>query len=861
MQTKITLMFLFRMVAEFMRITLINGSYMKKLLEKLIIFNNYGYKQDAYDESRRKILEQAYRKSVNFTAIFQTLMGIFAVLSIMGIIRPEMLPEYIGFFTITSILRVYYHFSRKNSILYYSTVCRLSIALLLFFSIIESVSDVNVVATAMLALLIVTSTMFADSMIVYMIICIINVSLLIFTSFLFKSASIATGDLVNCVTFAIVSISIHYILQRERIEHLVTSYQLHKLQDEKMARELSDMQAANDAKSMFLSKMSHEIRTPINAILGMNEMIMREYDDLKLNEYTANIKSAGEALLYIISDILDFSKIEAHKMDIIPVNYELSTLINDIVYMTKSRIKDKPIEFKVEVSSDIPNYLYGDDIRIKQCVLNILINAVKYTESGSITFSVTSRRGADENIYLRFRSVDTGIGIKEDDLKKLFSPFERIEENRNRSIEGTGLGMNIVKHILALMDSRLEVSSVYGEGSDFSFEIKQKLIKDIPIGDYTESYREHLRSKRVKHASFSAPEGRILVIDDNSMNLTVITGLLKETQIQVDTVKNGPDGIRKVCEEKYDCIFIDHLMPDMDGVETLMKMRERSDNKNKVTPYIALTANAIHGAREEYLNLGFDDYISKPVNVELLEKLLINYLPKDKVILSDDGGFNGNPVTPKKLRNLSIESEGDASDDEIYQDDTSMDLSSLKGIHLPAALKNTGNARLLSTVITEFRNHISENADNIEKDYNQKNWENYTISVHALKSTSKVIGANELSGLCQMLETAGKNHDTDTLDSLTAPMLALYRSYNKNLNLPEDMGTKQEEKKTKDLSDVLVRIKSSLNNYDYDSAEKALNELDESELTDDIKKKLQDIGDALSTLDAEIAIEIIDSIL
>ena len=841
-----------------MGITLTNGSYMNNLIKKLKTFDHYGYEQEAYDQCRHQMLEQVYKKSVNFTAIFHTLMGIFAVLSIIGITRPEMLPEYLGFFTITSILRVYYYFSKKTSTLYYSSICRISIILLLLFGIIESISDVNVVATAILALLIVTATMFADSMIIYMLICIINVSILIFTSFMFKSAPIALGDLVNCVTFAVVSIAIHFILQRERIEHYVTSDKLHKLQEEKIQRELSDMQAANDAKSMFLSKMSHEIRTPINAILGMNELIIREYDDFKLNEYTANIQSAGEALLAIINDILDFSKIEAHKMTINPVNYELSILINDIVNMVKTRIKDKPVEFKVNVSPDIPNFLYGDDIRIKQCALNILTNAVKYTESGTVTLSISCRRASDNEIYLRFRSVDTGIGIKEADLNKLFSPFERIEENRNRSIEGTGLGMNIVKHLLALMDTRLEVSSVYGEGSDFSFEIRQRLVKDVPIGDFSETYKNYLRNRKVRHSCFSAPQCRILVIDDNSMNLTVITGLLKETRIQIDTVKSGQDGIKKVCEEKYDCIFIDHLMPNMDGVETLTRMRERDDNKNKVTPYIALTANALNGAREQYLGLGFDDYISKPVNIELLEKLLIRYLPKDKVILSDAGRFNENPYNPKELRNQSIESgEDDISD----LSDIPEGLDKLRGIHLPTALRNTGSSQLLRRVVIEYRKHIPENADRIELNYNQKNWDDYTISVHALKSTSKVIGATELSGLCQMLETAGKNQDTETLDSLTAPMLALYRSYLANLDLPGDTDIQDDtEKKTKDLDSVLTRLKISLKDYDFDSAEKALNELDDSELPQDIKNRLQRLYDAISNLDDEIAMEIIDSI-
>lgn len=842
-----------------------NGSYINKLKEKLKKIDHYGYEQEEYDLSRMQMLNQAYDKCMNFTVIFHIIIGAFLSLRLMGLTRPEMLIEYVSFFILTTVLRFYYYHKHNVTPKYQALVCRLSITLLLFFGIVESISDQNVVATAILAIFIVTATVFTDSVIIYSLICLFNVVILIISSFAIKSAYLANGDLVNGITFAVVAVAIHYVVQRERIEYYVTSAQLQKLREEQLQNELSVVQASNEAKTQFLSKMSHEIRTPINAILGLNEMIMREYDDPQLNEYTDNIKSSGQTLLTIINDILDFSKIEARKMEIIPVKYELSTLINDVANMISARADKKTLELKFNVSPDIPNYLYGDDIRIKQCVLNILTNAIKYTDTGSVTLEVTSRRVSADTVYVGFRSIDTGIGIKKEDLDKLFSPFERIEENRNRSIEGTGLGMNIVKHLLALMDTKLQVHSVYGEGSDFFFEVKQTVLKDVPIGDFSETYKQNLRNRNLEHTGFMAPEARILVIDDNALNLTVITGLLKESKLKVDTAGSGFEGIRKVCETSYDCIFIDHLMPNMDGIETLKKMRESSENKNLSVPYIALTANAINGAREEYLSHGFDDYLSKPIDIKLLEKLLIKYLPKEKLLLPGDPEFQKALTVPIKLEGNTSET---AIKDGAKQSCQAGSLNKLQGLDLMAALNNTGSSELLRTVITEYREHIPENADRIEAYYEAEHWEDFTIAVHALKSTSRVIGAVRLSELCQELETAGKGNDKDTIRLLTPAMLKLYRSYTEKLRFPEeplqkDESAKNEEplKKSSDIKDVLSRAKRSLEDYDYDSCEAALKELDETELSSEMKDAIKKIWDAIHNLDAEIGIEIIDSVI
>ena len=298
---------------------------------------------------------------------------------------------------------------------------------------------------------------------------------------------------------------------------------------------------ASQAKSVFLSNMSHEIRTPINAVLGMNEMILRESEEQNILEYSENIRTAGTTLLGLINDILDFSKIEAGKMDIIPVNYDLSSVINDLVMMIQARTDKKGLLLKLDFDGDIPKMLYGDEVRIKQVVTNILTNAVKYTEKGSVTFHIGYERIADDpgSVFLDFSVADTGIGIKPEDMAKLFSEFERIEEKRNRNIEGTGLGMNITKSLLEMMGTSLKVESVYGEGSTFSFRLKQKVIKWDSLGDYEAAHRASLLSMKKYQEKFTAPDAHVLVVDDTPMNLTVFKGLLKKTLVKIDTADSG----------------------------------------------------------------------------------------------------------------------------------------------------------------------------------------------------------------------------------------------------------------------------------------------------------------------------------
>lgn len=423
-----------------------------------------------------------------------------------------------------------------------------------------------------------------------------------------------------------------------------------------------DAQRASKAKSAFLAGMSHEIRTPINAVLGMNEMILREADDQEILSYASDIDQAGHTLLSLINDILDVSKIEEGRMEILPTEYELSSVIGDLVNMIRERAEKKHLELKVDVDGSIPHLLYGDEIRIKQIILNLLTNAVKYTEEGEVRFSIAHEQTAEKEILLKVTVADTGIGMKEEDLDRLFSPFARIDEKRNRSIEGTGLGMSIVKQLLALMDSRLEVQSVYGKGSEFSFVIRQRVVKWEPIGDFSARYAVANKKREEYHELFRAPAARILVVDDTEVNLTVMKNLLKRTEIRIDTALSGKEALQMIRDHTYDVVFIDHMMPDMDGIETLEHIRNITDS---IPVCIALTANAVSGAREMYLEAGFADYLSKPIDGKRLELMLKRYLPKDKLAETDQTA--GKEKSSMQLPRSIGKDESHTQSDRIYK--------------------------------------------------------------------------------------------------------------------------------------------------------------------------------------------------
>ena len=381
------------------------------------------------------------------------------------------------------------------------------------------------------------------------------------------------------------------------------------------------------SKDTFFANMSHEIRTPINTIIGLNEMILREDISDEIAENAINIQNASKMLLTTINDILDLSKLESGKMDIVPTQYAISSMFSDLVNLVWIRAHQKNLEFKVDIDPDIPSMLYGDEVRIKQVVTNMLTNAVKYTESGSVTLSAKGERIAADQILLRISVEDTGMGIRKESLDDLFRSFKRVDESDNRNIEGTGLGLTISKQLVEMMGGKITVDSVYHKGSVFTVELKQRIVNVRPIGVINFASQKQLSQRAVYRQSFIAPDARILVVDDNSMNLMVAVKLLRDTKVKVDTAESGREALKKTAESIYHVILMDHMMPDMDGAATLRAIRSQTKGFCQKTPVIALTANVMSDAEQVYQNMGFDGYLAKPISAPLLEAGLLKYLP------------------------------------------------------------------------------------------------------------------------------------------------------------------------------------------------------------------------------------------
>ena len=609
---------------------------------------------------------------------------------------------------------------------------------------------------------------------------------------------------------------------------------------------------ANKAKDNFLSSMSHEIRTPINAVLGLDEMILRECADKTIRGYAQDIQSSGKSLLSIVNDILDFSKIEAGKMEIIPVDYDLSVMISDLMNMISVKAETKGLQFIVNVDERTPQNLHGDDTRIKQCILNILTNAVKYTPAGSVTMNIGFENSSRNKIILKVQVIDTGIGIKAEDLQKLFSPFERIEEKRNRAIEGTGLGMSIVQNLLTAMGSRLEVQSEYGNGSNFSFAVEQEVTDWKPIGNYAQAKANRAEAAASYTESFQAPNAKVLIVDDTPMNLTVMKGLLKQTRIQIDTAQDGIRGLEKARAEKYDLIFIDHLMPKMDGLEMLSTLN-KDGGKSAGMPCIVLTANAISGAKEMYLAAGFSDYLSKPVDSAKLEALLQSYLPRDKVLHKGDTGF-----AEKAILHRSVSQ----NDDRIAGDPVFL---SVFGLDSNAALKNCGSVDTMLQAVQDFYNAIEEKSSQIERYAKTNDWKNYTILVHALKSSAWLIGAASLRDCARELEALGdKAQDGDAsaqarIIQQTPILIAGYRAYSKKLSplCSAETETQLPSISEEKLTEAFSALSESVTAFDFDTADAIIAELADYKIPVPFSKQYDQITAAIRAVDRERTLELL----
>ena len=534
--------------------------------------------------------------------------------------------------------------------------------------------------------------------------------------------------------------------------------------------------AASQAKSQFLAQMSHEIRTPINAVLGMNEMILRESKSNEILDYASNIQSAGRTLLTLINSILDFSKIEDGKMEIVPVRYETATLIDDLVNMISERVRKKGLEFKIEIAPDLPKSLYGDDLRIRQVITNLLTNAVKYTPKGSVTLQIDGHSVDADTFELHVKVSDTGIGIRAEDMDKLFQSFRRLDEERNRNIEGTGLGIAIVQKLLDMMDSCLEVASEYGKGSEFSFKLTQKIIDATQIGNYSERQNNRLNQDATK--KFLTAEGaKVLAVDDNDMNLKVISGLLKRNKIFPDLAESGKQGIELAKKNFYHVIFLDNMMPGLSGIETLKRMR-REKILSPGTSVVMLTASAIAGMREVYLREGFDDYLSKPIEVSELEAILERHLPAELVSFEIEGQEKISE-SPKEI--AEDNSDDIAGEDEFSKRERKKFSAACPDIDLDTGLKYCMDSKsFFVEMLTTFTD--TKRAEKIQAAFDADDVKNYQILVHALKSTSLSIGAGNLSEQARELEHAAKENDIAKIKAKHADLMTAYQKVREEIS-------------------------------------------------------------------------------
>ena len=539
-----------------------------------------------------------------------------------------------------------------------------------------------------------------------------------------------------------------------------------QLMEEKLRAE-----SANNAKSDFLANMSHEIRTPINAVLGMNEMIIREdHRALDLAErdplavqgalenisvYAGDVKKAGHNLLAIVNDILDFSKIEAGQMDLTEAPYQLSSLINDINNMILFKALNKNLKFSVEVDPSIPDELSGDEVRIRQILTNLLNNAVKYTDKGSVSLKLRGKKQGEGILNLTLVVWDTGIGIKPEDKEVLFTKFQRLEMERNSTVEGTGLGLAITQHLIELMGGTIDVESEYGKGSIFTVTIPQKIVSDTPIGDFQTRLKENQPGDRPYRESFRAPEATILIVDDTRINLTVAVNLLKNTKMKIDTATSGAEAVTMAAKNRYDMIFMDQRMPEMTGTEAFHQIRSTTDGASRDVPVVCLTADAVIGAKERYLSEGFSDYLTKPIDNFALEKMLMKYLPEEKV--------------ERVTEQMSYASDIDGSEEEYFATLRSV------GIEPKSGLKYCQDDEVFyRAMLAEYAYGELEKAHNLQKSYEAENWHDYSIYVHALKSSSRMVGAAALSMRAAKLEAAANAVDSGTIHTEHDSMMEEY---------------------------------------------------------------------------------------
>ena len=603
-----------------------------------------------------------------------------------------------------------------------------------------------------------------------------------------------------------------------------------------LERAKTEAENANLAKSKFLARMSHEIRTPINSIFGMNEMILRESKEPAIQKYASDAKDASEMLLSIINEILDSSKIESGMMELVPVNYKMGSLLNDVYNMMNVRAKEKKLDLIFDIDPNMPKEYYGDDKRIRQVLINLLNNGVKYTNEGQVVLKITCDV-EDDIATLHCAVKDTGIGIKPEDVGKLYDEFKRIDLARNRNVEGSGLGMNIAQQFLKLMGSELHIKSEYEKGSEFYFDIRQKVVSKEPLGDFHKRYMQAASTD--SRISFTAPDAKVLVVDDVKMNRTVFKALLKQTRMQIFEAESGKECLGMLQEEKFHIVFLDHMMPEMDGIETKHRIQELGLCKD--TPIIMLTANAILEDREMYIQEGFDDFLSKPILVNKLEEMIIKYLPNELVM-------EGVP----------------AEDAEVPLEEEIVELPELDEFDFGYAMNILQKKDLLYKFLEDFHYSLEPLKQKLcalfEVLEEEENLRLYQTEVHALKSTAATVGALLLSKTARLSEVAAIEKDVERV-RLLHPILM--DEMDKHRERIASVILKKEEKKPyaeKIEQAYLDILEISLKDENYDKADILCAEIGKYHYPEQLQLLVDKLLDDVFQLDTEEALQTLEEI-
>lgn len=612
-------------------------------------------------------------------------------------------------------------------------------------------------------------------------------------------------------------------------------------QNHLMKRLVLQTEDANRAKTNFVSNMSHEIRTPMNSIVGITEILLRSRHSPKEQEYLLNIQSSGRVLLTIINDVLDCSKMEAGKMQLFDEPYDTCSLFHDLRISMENRIGHSGLELIYDIDQDIPCKLKGDMGRIRQVIINLVNNAIKYTEKGSVRFSVHVRQKNTDKVMLYYEVADTGIGIRKEDQKILFDAFQRVEMDRNRYVEGTGLGLTISQNLVNMMGGVIEVESEYGKGSRFFFTIEQTIIDPTPVSAVNYNGQKDNVTEKEAECLFIAPEAHILLVDDNELNLVVAKELLKPLRMQIDTAENGLQAVKMVRGSQYDLVLMDHMMPVMDGIEAAKAIRALPEDKYQKLPIIALTANAMVDARKEFLNAGMNGFVAKPIDFARICNQLKLWLPKDLV----------RDVPKEEAKKLLAD---DLSDREIQPEDPQMGFSFEEGV------KHCGSKAALMKTIRIFYRTIDSKADKIEQCLKEGLISDYVVEVHALKSSALLIGAVPLSEAAKELEGYGKQGKTELLEEKTPDLLAMYRDFKDILKPYADKEeAARQEASNGEWCQALQQIHQCIEQFDLDGVDRIMEKLEEYQIPECIRESMDQLRVYVADVSMEEIMELTDT--